>query len=95
MKSNKEVLSKRVFENHHKNLALDDVSLITSEFFNELSNSMLEGERMEIRGFGSMSIKSKTVPCDPRSNISGSSEKRECKSIHFRMSKELGQKLNS
>ena len=95
MKLNKEALSKRVFENHHKNLNLDDVSLITSKFFEEISNSMLNAERMEIRGFGSMSVKSKTVPLDPRSNVSGAVEKRLCKSIHFRMSKELGQKLNS
>lgn len=39
------------------NLPADDASLVVNTFFDEMKSSLLAGERIEIRGFGSFKIK--------------------------------------
>lgn len=39
------------------NLPSDDASLVVNTFFNTMKKSLLAGERIEIRGFGSFKIK--------------------------------------
>lgn len=40
------------------NLTPDKSAMIVAIFFNSLKNALLEGDRVEIRGFGSFKIKS-------------------------------------
>ena len=39
------------------NIPLDDASLVVNTFFDAMKKSLLSGERIEIRGFGSFKIK--------------------------------------
>ena len=39
------------------NIPMDDASLVVNTFFDAMKQSLLSGERIEIRGFGSIKIK--------------------------------------
>lgn len=38
-------------------IALDDAALIVGIFFNSMKKSLIDGDRVEIRGFGSFKVK--------------------------------------
>jgi len=52
---NKSELIKTLAEKN--NLHVDESSLIVNTFFDSIKNSLVKGERVEIRGFGSFKVK--------------------------------------
>lgn len=95
MKLNKDSLVKIISEKLPKNISQNDISLIATSFFDNISKGLVNSERIEIRGFGSISLRNRKVPLDPRSNTSENTVKSNCRSVYFRMAKDLAQKLNS
>ena len=72
-----------------------DVVRIVATIFNEITNSLAEGKRVELRGFGAFSIQKRKerVGRNPRT---GESVVVEAKAIpRFKTGKELRLKLNS
>ncbi|MBQ7633754.1 MAG: integration host factor subunit beta [Alphaproteobacteria bacterium] len=77
------------------NLTLKDIESIVSVVFEKLTNALANGDRVEIRGFGAFSIrtrnpriainpKNKTMVEVPSKNI-----------VHFKTGKELHSRLNA
>ncbi len=52
---NKSELVKMLAEQH--NLSNDEAVLVVNSFFDSVRDALLEGERVEIRGFGSFKVK--------------------------------------
>ncbi len=52
---NKSELVKMLAEEH--NLSNDEAALVVNTFFDSVRDALLEGDRVEIRGFGSFKVK--------------------------------------
>ncbi|GFM37779.1 integration host factor subunit beta [Desulfovibrio psychrotolerans] len=52
---NKSELVKMLSEEH--NLSNDEAALVVNTFFDSVRDALLEGDRVEIRGFGSFKVK--------------------------------------
>ena len=77
------------------NLTIKDVERIVSVVFQRLTRALADGDRVEIRGFGAFSVRSRK----PRVAINPKNKKRvdvpEKRIIHFKTGKELHCKLNA
>ena len=76
-------------------LKADQVSNLIDITFNEMSASLKQGKRIEIRGFGSFSTKKRRV----QSKFHTASEEPisfvEKNAVHFKMGKEFFKRINS
>ena len=72
-----------------------DLEKVISIFFNEIKQALRKGERCEIRGWGSFStrIQKARISRNPRSG--SKVETPQKKTVHFKMSKELFNKINN
>ncbi len=95
MKANFDFLAKRVYEKLGSEFSLEDIRLVTRKLFDIMSESLLTEDRIEIRAFGSFSLRQRLVPLDPRDNKTKDSQKTKCNSIYFRMAKNMLEKLNN
>lgn len=77
------------------NLKLRDIDNIVNVIFGRLTNALAEGDRVEIRGFGAFSVRTRK----PRVAINPKNKNRvnvpEKHIIHFKTGKELHEKLNA
>ena len=77
------------------NLTIREVSMIVDAMFDKISEALINGDRVEIRGFGSFSTRKRK----PRVAVNPKSKKRiEVPSrnmIHFKTGKDLHIKMNS
>ena len=77
------------------NLTIKDIDRIVNVIVTRLTRALADGDRIEIRGFGAFSVRSRK----PRVAINPKNKKRvevpEKKIIHFKTGKELHQKLNA
>lgn len=77
------------------NLTIKDVDRIVNVIFQRLTQALADGDRVEIRGFGAFSVRSRK----PRVAINPKNKKKvdvpEKKIIHFKTGKELHCKLNA
>ena len=77
------------------NLTLKDIESIVSVVFEKLTNALANGDRVEIRGFGAFSIRTR----NPRIAINPKNKTRvEVPSkniVHFKTGKELHSRLNA
>lgn len=77
------------------NLTIKDIDNIVSVIFNKLTNALADGDRVEIRGFGAFSIRTRK----PRVAINPKNKTRvevPAKNIvHFKTGKELHDRLNN
>jgi len=76
------------------NMYLKDIQAIVDTFFEEISEAIVEGQRVELRGFGAFTLrkrKSRTAR-NPRTNAVVSLGERV--SLYFRAGKELNSVLN-
>lgn len=89
MKLNTGTLIEEVEKKLNYSLKKDDIKLISSLLFEEISKELINKNRIEIRGFGSFSIRTRNTPSDPRKNNGNSSGRKECNSVYFRMSKNI------
>lgn len=71
-----------------------DVETLVNTVFNEISDGMVRGDRIELRGFGAFSIR-KREPRTARNPKNGQAVKvSERYAIYFRAGKELRERIN-
>jgi integration host factor subunit beta len=63
--------------------------------FRTMTNSLVEGDRIEIRGFGSFSIKNYGSYTGRNPKTGEEVDVRAKRAIHFKVGKELREKVNS
>lgn len=77
------------------NLTIRDVDKIVSVIFQRLVKALADGDRVEIRGFGAFSVRSRK----PRVAINPKNKKSvnvpEKRLVHFKTGKELHDRLNA
>ena len=85
----------QIITEKNPHLFLRDVERIVATIFNEITNSLAEGKRVELRGFGAFSVQKRKqrVGRNPRT---GEPVMVDAKAIpRFKTGKELRLKLNS
>lgn len=71
-----------------------DVERIVSTIFEEITRALARGDRVELRGFGAFSVKSRTARTG-RNPRTGSAVSVEAKRVpYFKTGKELRERLN-
>jgi integration host factor subunit beta len=78
----------------YPNLFLRDLSAIIDEIFLEISQAMIENRRVEIRGFGAFTVRSRKARTARNPRTSEIVELSERLSLYFRAGKELRARLN-
>ena len=77
------------------NLTIRDIDRIVNVIFQRLTRALADGDRVEIRGFGAFSVRSRK----PRVAINPKNKKRvevpEKRIVHFKTGKELHARLNA
>lgn len=78
----------------YKHLYVKDVSKIVDVIFEEISKALARGDRVELRGFGSFSIRHREAreARNPRTNEKVMLGER--KAIYFRAGKEVKERMN-
>lgn len=78
----------------HDNLYLKDVRLLVDTIFNEMSDALQRGDRIELRGFGAFSIRKRKprVARNPKTNEKVELGERSV--VYFRAGKGLRDRLN-
>jgi|GEM_PF-1094361 len=94
MKITKDDLAGILHKNSKDNISKDDLKVAITEMFDTISGSLIEGNRVELRGFGSFSIRKRLVPADPRNNNTSNNDRIACNSVYYKMSKNLSDRLN-
>lgn len=91
---NKSELIKKMSEIHHK-ITQQEMKAIVDSTFSYLTESIISGRRIEIRGFGSFSIKCRKPGKvrNPRYGVTIDSPER--KVVYFRAGKELSERANN
>ena len=85
----------QIINDKHPHLYQRDCERIVATIFNEITNSLAEGKRVELRGFGAFSIQKRKqrIGRNPRT---GEAVMVDAKAIpRFKTGKELRLKLNS
>lgn len=80
--------------NRHEHLSVKDVELAIKTMLDHMADSLSQGERIEIRGFGSFSLHYR-APRVGRNPKTGESVELEAKHVpHFKPGKELREQVN-
>ena len=76
-------------------MLLEDIQKVVDIIFNKMSSSLVEGKRIEIRGFGTFStrVRKARKARNPKTNESIDLEERIV--LYFRAGKELNERLNA
>ena len=80
--------------NNYPNFLKKDLDKFTNIILNEIKRTLKRGDRVELRGFGvfSTNIQKARISRNPKTGEKVNSPKK--KTIHFKMSKDLFNKLN-
>ncbi|MEH6823686.1 MAG: integration host factor subunit beta [Motiliproteus sp.] len=80
--------------NRHEHLSVKDVELAIKTMLDHMTDSLSQGERIEIRGFGSFSLHYR-APRVGRNPKTGESVELDAKHVpHFKPGKELREQVN-
>ena len=80
--------------NRHEHLSVKDVELAVKTMLDHMTESLAEGERIEIRGFGSFSLHYR-APRVGRNPKTGESVSLDAKYVpHFKPGKDLREQVN-
>ncbi|MFT6916418.1 MAG: integration host factor subunit beta [Motiliproteus sp.] len=80
--------------NRHEHLSVKDVELAIKTMLDHMTDSLSQGERIEIRGFGSFSLHYR-APRIGRNPKTGESVELDAKHVpHFKPGKELREQVN-
>lgn len=90
---NKSELIKTLAE--QSNISLDESTMVVNTFVDSMKNALLEGDRVEIRGFGSFKIKEYESYAGRNPRTGDKVEVRPKRLPFFRAGKELKEFLNS
>lgn len=76
------------------NLTIKDIDKIVDVIFQRLSEALVEGDRVELRGFGAFSVRRRSprVAINPKTKSRVSVPARNI--VHFKTGKELHNRLN-
>ena len=79
----------------HNNLRNEDIELLFDIFIKKLSNSLKNGQNIELRGFGTLSrkINKEKMVRNPKTNEK--IFKKQTNKIHFKIGKILHNKINT
>ena len=88
-----ELIQKIADENPH--LFQRDVERIVNTIFEEITDALANGDRVELRGFGVFSTKIQKARISRNPKTGEKVNTPEKKTIHFKMSKDLFKKLNN
>ena len=79
----------------HNNLSNDDIELLFNIFIKKITNSLRNGQNIEMRGFGTLSrkINKEKFVRNPKTNQK--LFKNESYKLHFKIGKILHQKINN
>ena len=72
-----------------------DLEKVIDIFFNEIKQALSKSERCEIRGFGSFSTRIQKARISRNPKNGAKVETPQKKMVHFKMSKELFNKINN
>ncbi|MCB2081644.1 MAG: integration host factor subunit beta [Hyphomicrobiales bacterium] len=89
----KSELIKRLAQKH-QNVYAKDISIIVNTVLEEISQALINDDRVELRGFGSFSIRERKsrVARNPRTNEKVQLGRR--RAIYFRAGKEVRERIN-
>ena len=79
----------------YPSLSVTDIELISNLFFKRIVKGLVEGNKIEIRGFGTLSKKINKAKYVRNPKTNEKIYKAENHKIHFKIGKILHQKLNS
>ena len=81
--------------NNYPNFLKKDLEKFTNIILNEIKRALRRGDRVELRGFGvfSTNIQKARISRNPKTGEKVNTPKK--KTIHFKMSKEMFNKLNN
>lgn len=82
-------------KNSYINFYSKDLEKVINIFFKEIKEALHKGERCEIRGFGSFSTRIQKARISRNPKTGDKVETPQKKTIHFRMAKELFNKINN
>ena len=82
-------------KNSYINFYSKDLEKVIDIFFKEIKEALHKGERCEIRGFGSFSTRIQKARISRNPKTGDKVETPQKKTIHFRMAKELFNKINN
>ncbi len=90
----KSELIKLLTKKNTKNLFLKDVTTLVDTIFDEISVALSRGDRIELRGFGSFSVRKRKARMarNPKTNEVVQLDERQA--VYFRAGKELRERLN-
>jgi integration host factor subunit beta len=79
----------------HPDLGANNITKIIDIIFNELTQALKSGKRIELRGFGSFSVRQRpeSASRNPRNNIAITLSERSV--IYFRIGKEFYDRVNN
>jgi integration host factor subunit beta len=79
----------------HPSLRLNEVEAVIDTFFDEISGQLAQGGRVELRGFGAFSVRSRDAR-EGRNPRTGESVFVPAKHVpHFKAGKEIRERLNT
>ena len=81
--------------NNYPNFLKKDLEKFLNIFLSEIKQALNKGERVELRGFGVWSIHTQKARISRNPKTGQKIETPEKKTIHFKMSKELFNKVNN
>ncbi|NDF11235.1 MAG: integration host factor subunit beta [Proteobacteria bacterium] len=84
----------RILTEKHRNLFLKDVTKLVETVFDEITAALARGDRVELRGFGSFSVRQRKARTarNPKTNEVVTLDERF--SPYFRAGKELRERIN-
>ncbi len=87
-----EILDK--LQKKHNNLSIEDIDTLFSIFIKKLTNSLRDGQNIELRGFGTLSrkINREKQVRNPKTNEK--LFKKQSYKLHFKIGKVLHKKIN-
>ena len=81
--------------NNYPNFLKKDLEKFTDIILKEIKRSLMKGERVELRGFGVFSTNKQKARISRNPKTGQKVHTPEKKTIHFKMSKDLFNKLNN
>ena len=79
----------------HNNLSDDDVEQLFNIFIKKITNSLINGQNIEMRGFGTLSRKTNKEKFVRNPKTNQKLFKNESYKLHFKIGKILHQKINN
>lgn len=91
MKVNIDKLARCLYEDFRNDLTLEDIKFACCSIFDHIKKILKEDGRVEIRNFGSFSVRARKVPIDARLILDKEARvvRKNVNSIYFRMSKNI------